>query len=203
VPLHEIVEARNKLPLGSFPRLLLAVYTEIPPVRRDLHDTPVFVAPGDADLQKRHASTGGNYIVIDRENSRLVLQEYKTAKVYGENVIPLTAPLMREITQSFQRYPRRHLFVSTKDFVTPYGNERTFGQWANATLHKIFGKPLTLTMLRHVYVTALDFNSLTKRDRMTIASNMGHGLSRQEEYRFVFRDPQQGAQLKLCKCSDA
>ena len=64
--------------------------------------------------------------------------------------------------------------------------KKTFGAWANATLRKIFGRPLTLTLIRHAYVTNISIEHMPKEERDAVGVLMGHSRSTQEIYRFRF-----------------
>jgi hypothetical protein len=72
----------------------------------------------------------------------------------------------------------------------PFKSEASFGQWANRTLRRVFdGRPVTLTMLRHAYVTGLfhspSFSRLSDAELIQIHRQMGHSAERARAYRFV------------------
>jgi integrase len=195
VPFERIVEVRDTLAKGSFERLLLSFYTHIAPVRRNLGSVEIVTADKEA----------GNYLLLTRRKQELVLNDFKTAKVYSQSRIRLPQVLVTELKASLAQCPRRYLFVSQKDFKSPYATEQAFGTWANASLLRIFGRPLTLVLLRHAYISSLDFRGMTTQERLRIASDMQHSLAQQDAYAFkgVVHDTERGAQLKVCRCTDA
>lgn len=189
VPLDEIVRKRDALALGSDERLLLAMYTLIPSRRNDFSSLRIYERLSQADRE----STTGNFMVLPRGPktkgvATLTLKEYKTSKKYDEVTEVLPVALVREIRASLERAPREYLFVSPRDG-RPYGpgREASFSKWANSLLERTFRRPLTLTLLRHAYITGLRFDEMTPLEREDIARRMGHSVTTQMRYKFIFR----------------
>lgn len=181
VPMDEIVRKRESLSVGSDIRLLLSMYTMIPSRRNDF---------ASLRLYEEEPSPGppGNYLVLPRKASDptvLVMTEYKTSKHYGEIRETLPASLVTEIRASVGRRPRSHLFMTVRD-LQPYRSENAFSIWANRLLKQTFGKPLTLTLIRHAYITSIDFNNSTSHELADIARRMQHTVQQQFDYKFVF-----------------
>lgn len=174
----ELITKKESLKAGSLERLLLTMYTEIPPVRSDYASTRIYhtkdVVPSDYD---------GNYVVLD-DMPRVMLQKYKTKKTYKVINITLPPKAVTEIYQSLILQPRGFLFVSTRSG-KPYENEKTFNTWANRTLKDIFAnKHINLTMLRHIYISRRDLELETKSglEQKKIADIMGHSIDQQRKY---------------------
>jgi hypothetical protein len=122
-----------------------------------------------------------NYIFLNE--SRIVLQDYKTMDLYGKINIDIPIELKTEIEQSLKLFPRDYLFVSTKT-KEPY-KKGTFNKWANRTLKKILNnKHISLVTLRHIYLSRRDLKIENKsiEERKHIANIMGHSLQEQEYY---------------------
>lgn len=180
VPFPEIVEMRESLPVGSDARLLISMYTLIPSVRNDLSNMTIYTSTPPV-------GTGGNYLVLpSRGTARMVITEFKTSKSYQAIKQDLPASLVAEIRASLSLNPRKLLFVTMRGQL-PYNSENAFSSWANRLLKRTFGKPLTLTLMRHSYVSSLDFNNMTPLERMDIARKMGHSVTAQMQYRFIFK----------------
>ena len=193
IPLHEIIKKRFELPVGSPERLLIAMYTDIPSRRNDFATSRLY----DKMPPK---GTQGNYIVLPKNASPsiLVMQEYKTAKRYDVVQEVLPDVLVNEIRESLKLNPRVHLFVSPRTG-KPYTSEVVFNKWANSTLKSIFGKPLTLTLIRHAYNTNMSFDTMTPMERQDLARKMGHGVAMQDMYKFRF-DRDKGPDPASCSC---
>lgn len=177
VPYSEIVKKRDTLPKGSKERLLLAFYTYLPPLRSDFNKVYLYhTAPSS---KPEH----DNYIRLDSTPPTLVLQEFKTArkKEFYEKELP--KELVEELEESLTKSPREWLFMDrTKE---PYISS-SFTKWANRTLKKLFGKNLTISLIRHSYINQLDFNNLTVKEKEEIAKDMAHTVSTQDRYRLIF-----------------
>ncbi|GIS52796.1 MAG: hypothetical protein Ct9H90mP28_5120 [Paracoccaceae bacterium] len=126
-------------------------------------------------------------MILAKNKGEIVLNDYKTAKTYGQIRIQLTEELLRQINLSLDKEPRSYLFQSER-FKKPYIELKdpsgSFNSWANKTLKKLFNEEFTLTMLRHIYITRRDLKleqmSGTERDK--IAKIMGHGVAQQQRY---------------------
>lgn len=177
VPYKDIVEKRDELKKGSKERLLLAMYTYLRPLRSDFNKVYIYEKP-----QKIYSYD--NYIVLT-ETPELVLREFKTAKKKLENIYQKELPknLIEEIQQSLEKHPREWLFVDRTG--EPYKSD-SFTKWVNRTLKSLFGKPLTISLIRHSYINHLDFNKLTIQEKEEIAKDMAHTADTQDRYRLIF-----------------
>jgi hypothetical protein len=180
VTYKKVIEKRNALEDGSPEKLLLTLYSDIPPARSDYYDTKIYKeAPQNPDT--------GNYVILEKIKGEIVLNNYKTSKKYGQIRIDLPEELLRQLHLSLEKEPRTHLFQSER-FKKPYTELKdpsgSFNSWANKTLKKIFNEDFTLTMLRHIYITRRDLKleeqSGTERDK--IARIMGHRVEQQQRY---------------------
>ena len=175
IPYDEIIQKRILLPIGSQDRLLLMMYSEIPPVRSDYHKTRIFSQTSD------QINVEDNYIILT-DNPVLVLQKYKTKKLYGTLTINIPNTLFEEIKLSVEIRPREYLFVSPKSH-QPFEKSNTFNQWVNRTLKKILDKhTFCLTMLRHIYISRRDLKLEEKspQEQLEIARIMGHSIEEQD-----------------------
>jgi hypothetical protein len=177
VPLREVLRVRDGLPRGSVDRLLLSMYTDIPPARGgDFHAVRLLDKAPTTD-----EDSPGNYIVTGSKGKscRLVINEFKTRKHYDPIVHELPPSLCEELAISLRDRPRDYLFG-------PFSRS-AFSTWANRRLHRLFGRRVTLTMLRHLYVMALDFNRLSSRQLLEIGNSMGHRMEMQKQYQWILR----------------
>jgi integrase len=170
----EIIAARDKQKHSA--RLLLAMYTYIPPLRSDFDRVYIYTSP---QTQPIHP----NYILLNDPTPRLVLHQYKTAKSMGPLTSPLPPELVTEIKNSLLEEPRDWLF--TNRYHKPYDNPASFTRWANRTLLTVFNKPITISILRHIYISQLDFNKLSIAEKEDIGKRMGHHLGMQDRYRLI------------------
>lgn len=180
VSFEKIVEKRESLPVGSDARLLISMYTLIPSLRNDLSNLRIHT------VQPPEGASGNYLFLPHRGAAHLTITEFKTSKKYHQITEELPPALVTEIRASLKRRPREHLFVSQRERL-PYKTESAFSGWANGMLKRTFGKPLTLTIMRHSYISHLDFNNLTPLERIEIAKKMGHSIDAQMKYQFIFK----------------
>jgi hypothetical protein len=175
--LDDLIKIRDELPDGSINKLLIGFYTYLPPVRADYFATQL--------LPFGHTPTSSNYIFYDYTHSHSVITDFKTSSLYKQIANDLPAELHRQLILSLQHFPRKYLFVNKNgEPITRNG----FTKWAVERLFQIFNKGLTLTMLRHIYISSLDFN-IVATELQAIGLKMGHQLSQQMLYKWKTNPP--------------
>ena len=98
-------------------------------------------------------------------------QDRANPKLYNRR---LGLELSDEIRDSLQQHPRDCLFTEARS-IRPY-THGGFQQYASRTLKKtLFGKPCTLTLLRHSYIShMLAYGKLSIKDKEELAQDMCH-----------------------------
>ena len=169
---QDIVNKRDQLETGSLSKLLLAFYTYLPPVRADYGSVEI--------LHAQQENTSPNYIrIIDNTHAVCILTEFKTAKHYKkiENTLPHT--LLQELQASLLTHPRTYLFVNQWD--KPF-TRNAFTVWTKRSLSKLFNTQLTLVILRHLFLSSLDYNTLSADELVELGNKMGHSIQMQRGY---------------------
>lgn len=162
---------------GSDEHLLLSMYTLIEPLRQDFGNVAVIPA-----MPRNMSDLGeGNHIAIPEQGpGTLVLSKYKTQGAYGIYTRDIPAELADVIRASLRRKPRGWLFVGARGKPFPL---HTFTIYSNKLLQTIFGKKVTVTTLRHSFISNIDFNQSTPSQLMRTSRNMAHSLIQQQLYR--------------------
>lgn len=176
VPYDEIKKKRFTLPKGSDERLLLAMYTDIHPLRADFNKVRLYKS-----LPQKPEP---NYVHLKKTGCKLVLTEYKTSSKHGTFEKTLPDVLCQEIHDSLDKRPRDYLFMSVNK--EPFELANSFTHYANRILKKLFDKPLTISLIRHSFISTLDFNKLTIEEKEQIAGEMCHTTKLQDQYRLIF-----------------
>lgn len=167
----------EKAEYGSKRHLLLSMYTYIPPLRQDFNDVKI--------LSRTPRNADGNYIILNTRTAKLVLNEYKTARLYGKFEADLPKPLAKVIKASIEKYPREYLFTDAEG-INPYKDANSFTAFSNRALKDMFNNPsVCVTMLRHSHISDQDFNKLTEGDKKELASQMTHSIQQQGQYRHI------------------
>lgn len=180
ISMESISATRDSLEYASPARILLSMYSLIEPVRADYYATEIISAANIQPIED-------NYIILYSETPKIIIREFKTQKRYTTLEIPIPQQLVNEIRDSLIKTPRRYLFVSEDNPIYPM-TRKTFSNWACRTLARVFGRPMTLTALRHAYISSLDFNRPVK-ELDTISKRMGHSLEMQRRYEWKVSSP--------------
>ena len=111
--------------------------------------------------------------IIKKVSFTLIL--YKTAKDYGMQIVD--AP--KELNVILKKWVK----INTNDYMlySTNGNKLTSPQ-ITRILNKVFGKNVSTSMLRHIYLTNVykDLPAINKMQQL--ANNMGHSISTAMEY---------------------
>lgn len=175
VAYEEIVKKRDMLEDGTDEKLLLSLYTYIPPLRADFGKVAIYEA-GTPEKDRKE----DNYIY---DFSQLVLRRYKTAKSHKEFSRDLPKELIKQIKESLKKKPRKYLFTMKNGDPML---KNTYTKWCNRVLQRLFGRALTVSLIRHAYINTLDFNKLTIKEKEEIAADMTHSAGMQDKYRLIF-----------------
>lgn len=162
---------------ASSAHLLLSMYSLIEPIRADYGNIRI-IQEG-----RETPPTDANYISLSRysEKSKLVLHSYKTSRKYGVFERNLPDELVSIIITSLTREPRHYLFINDRS--QPYDKKNSYTRFANRTFERIFGKKFTISLLRHSFVSNIDFNESTPAKLFQHSKNMMHSIGTQQMYR--------------------
>lgn len=143
-------------------KVIVAMYTFIPPCRLDYGSALVHThEPAGANIST------GNHVVIGGSNPRVVLNEYKTSRQYGQIVNPIPIELLRIIVASLRLRPRKYIFGSK-----PVANFQS-SRISNAS-NALLGVRLSCNDYRRIYASSIDASSLTNEEHAQFARQMGH-----------------------------
>lgn len=163
---------------GGFDHLLLAMYCLIEPLRQNFGRVRIYrAAPPEAPSGENE-----NHLVLTPGGrGTLVLTDYKTSKKYGTFKRDLPPELVAVIEKSLERFPRKYLFVDVEG--NPYVHQNSFAKFSNRTLKKLFKKNFTVSLVRHSFISGLDFNEEVPAALFQKAKNMTHSIGMQQHYR--------------------
>lgn len=186
-----------KSDLGSRDCLLVGLVGSadhnVMPQRRDFGAVRLYIGTSPTPEQ---ANTG-NYLVVQRDSAgklagHIILNEYKTARKYGPQRIDLHALFIQALLASLEKDPRDWLFTMQVNKKVPRNTPYTddgFGQMATKAFKRLFGKPLTLSGVRHSFITHLHCSQywaeLSDAQREVVAQKMGHSYATSCRYRYV------------------
>lgn len=188
VPWDEIISKRDGLDKSSVAYLFLCMHTMIPPIRADLNEVAIFVGSKPTVSQTKSVA---NYMLVSDPTRQckitLVLSEFKTSgkrTKHYEKVLP--PQLCSVVRQSLIHQPRKYLFVSPRSG-QPFDG-KSYSNYINRLLLKIFQKPLTISTIRHSFISHLDHDKLTTGEKQDLADDMMHSPLMFDKYRLLFDD---------------
>lgn len=161
----------------NYDYILFALFLNIKPKRADLGNVYVSL---DGRIPKSYIKR--NYIVLNGDDNRLVLNEYKTAKYYKTITEPLNDTLVDVLKESMDLYPRSHLFVSLsgKTKGLPYTKNNSYGKFVTRVFEKHFDCSMGVSLWRRVYIGEhVDFNVDTYSEMKKNAILSGHSVETQ------------------------
>lgn len=166
---------------GSIDHLLLSMYCMIEPLRADYGNVHLTREP----VTQNHKE--GNFMSLPPAHPQLVLNEYKTSVRYGQFRRELPTDLINIVLKSLEKDPREYLFVDESG--RPYTKKNSYVKFANRILEKLFKKKFTIRMLRHSFISNIDFNEKTPGQLMQHSHNMLHSIAQQQLYRRKVEEP--------------
>jgi hypothetical protein len=174
----QIVTKRDELPDSSSEKLLLCMYTMIPPVRADYFATHI--------VYNDDVPTSKNYIRIRDDNVECILTDFKTAKTYKQITHTFPPCLVTVLKDSLKFKPRDYLFINTKG--EPH-TRNSFVLWTRRCLTRIFETDFTLVFFRHAFITDFITNRITPdttdAEIKLISDKMGHSPDMFRAYKWI------------------
>ncbi len=171
---EDIVKKRNDPTLNMMNKLLLAMYTDIYPVRLDYYELGI--------INENEKPFTDNYIILKKDSIELIITTFKTANRYKKIHYPvLPNSLFTLINESLKDIPRKYLFERGDD--KPH-TQNSFCKWANSQLKIMFNMDITLTFIRHLFLNTVDTNNTSAAELKRIGDLMGHSILTQKLYKW-------------------
>lgn len=112
---------------------------------------------------------------IDFENERFVFNKYKTVKKYGEQIVDIPSKLMKTLRRWTRHINSDYLLI------TPKGT-RVSTSRLTQLINMIFGKNISTSMLRHIFLTDLYEDAPSILEMQQTADAMGHSREMAMQY---------------------
>lgn len=150
---------------------LIAMYTIIPPRRLDIGLIKL------ADKNTKQSKAFNYYLP---ETKQIIFNKYKTDKFYGIQKMKIPNALSEILTalvESEGLKPGDFLFGTKNN--TQYKN---FSQFVSRIFKRVSGKPLTINLLRHSYISKFLSKKRSVNEMKKLAKIMGHSTIEQQFY---------------------
>jgi len=175
-----LLQKKRKIDKAVFNKLLnymiLSLYTLINPRRNKDYSLMKIASNTDDDNY--------NYLMIDKKNTmKFLLNKYKTDKKYHSVEIEVPDDL-KEVIQLYLKYHPLKAELKKKDYDIPFLVDEQGKGFKNRTeitkiLNKIFGKKISSSMLRNIFLTDKYGNVMEelKKDTKAMATSVGTALN--------------------------
>tara|TARA_R110002126_G_scaffold272344_1_gene416497 strand:- start:945 stop:1955 length:1011 start_codon:yes stop_codon:yes gene_type:complete len=117
-----------------------------------------------------------NFLTYDKRKPTLVFNDYKTKRTYGQQRLPIDTKLANILTKWTEKNPHDNLLMNYHQKGSINATQLT------QLLHGFFGKPISTSLLRHIYLTHLHKGTPAIKEMAETATNMGHSIPQQLDY---------------------
>jgi hypothetical protein len=116
-----------------------------------------------------------NYMTYEKRKPIIVFNRYKTDGVYGSQKVEASAlaPILRKW---MEKNPHDHLLMNYHQTGPMTQSQIT------TTLHEFFGKPISTTLLRHIFLSHFHQNTPALKEMEKVAHTMAHSVRQGMEY---------------------
>ena len=159
--------------------IMLKIYTTIPPVRNEMATLDLINNRREFNKISEETLSNNNYLLLDKNKMYFVLNKYKTAYTYHQNLIEVPSEVKKLLNIWLTRYN------PDKDYVfVERGNEKlkknNLSKLFIRASKKYLGKSISTNILRKMYVS--DKYSDVKEEMEKDAKIMGHSTQTQQKY---------------------
>jgi hypothetical protein len=161
-------------------KLIYLLYTTIPPRRTEYRTLKISELTATQLRSQKDKVKNENYIVVTPSGTitKIVINDYKTAKSYGSYVIDMTKA--SPLKTALQKYIKGNdLGKGEYIFPATLRHESGWSKSVRDTFNNAVGKPLNINMLRKIYMSYINTLPPTERtqDKLkTIALAMGTSI---------------------------
>jgi integrase len=167
--------------------LMLCLFARQSPVRAGNFVDCLLLTDLEIEVAKE-LDTSNNYLLeTPLGNFVFIYNQYKSAKYHGQAIRVVEEPKLVEALETYIRRfasDKKHLFWNERDKEKSM-NENTFSKTLVRASERLLGKKVGVNMFRHIYITDFLNENPHLKDKLTLASDMGHTFFRQELYRRV------------------
>ena len=149
--------------------LLYLLYTEMPPLRADFANLRIYT--------RDSAKLTGNYLLTGNKRYRLVLNEFKTAKTFGKQVLELPEAVVAHLRVMWAKEPESKVPDAILEMT-----ENALSKRVSSLFEKLSGKSMSINLLRHSYIKQFLSVPRTIVEKEAVAKRMLHSKVLQEQY---------------------
>jgi integrase len=112
-----------------------------------------------------------NYMTYEKRKPIMVMNDYKTKRTYGQQRVPIPTKLATIIRKWMDVNPHDSMLMN-------YNQKAPMNQTQlNVLLHEFFGKPISTSLLRHIYLTHVHEGTPAIKQMTETATTMAHSIN--------------------------
>jgi len=158
-------ELRPNTYLDTQNYILLKIHLDYP-IRNDLADTMI-VSHAQFNKFTKAKKNKNNYLVINKSDGKLILNEYKSAEHYGQKSIDLNDELVATLNE-WIKWRAKHGYGSQYLLINKYKNAMNPNNITKSFLRLFsrYGKQISTSMIRHIILTEKFGESNKEKEKM-------------------------------------
>ena len=114
--------------------------------------------------------TKDNFMKMEKRKPSFVFNQYKTARKNGQDTVEIPAKLHKIVKRWTELNPHDYLLMNTKQ------SNKISPTQVTQFLHCFFGKPISTSLIRHIFLMDKYKGMPALEDMKKTAENMGHDL---------------------------
>jgi hypothetical protein len=189
MPWEELARKVVNIPRGTTASALASVYTFAPP--RRLQDYALMRVQHQSKMKgtpPEDLPVWQNHCVVDRDlrPTQFCFNIYKTKPTFGQQIIDVTPHVADALQAYIKAKGHEHGAV-----LFPNGDgepHNNFSRVVSRTFQKHTGRPVSVDLLRHAFVTMALARRPTINERKALATHMAHSVATQSTYEICSPD---------------
>jgi hypothetical protein len=131
---------------------------------------------------KKLESKCDNYLIISTYPKKIVFNNYKTYKTYGQQIFDIDDEDLNNIMDSYIKLndlkPNDYLFHLKREVI----NEPTFSKKISNVFKKVYGFPISIRYIRMSWSTYINNQNISIKKKKILIEMMGHSYTESQKY---------------------
>ena len=159
----------DSIPLND--RILMGIYTVIPPRRIEMADLLTLTATS------KDLNSNLNYLYIKGNTAQIIMNKFKTHKFYGKTKISISNK--PEFVKLLKQYILEN---NIKNGDRVFKKQSNFSKYLSNTFKRHIGKDISVNILRHAFITDYLSKSRSIKEKKDISKLLAHNIATLEKY---------------------
>lgn len=132
-----------------------------------------------------------NYLLLTDNSIDIVFNDYKTSKIYGEQIIKIDDDYLNKLIKKYieeKELKEDDLLISQEGNKQKEINEGNFSRRVREVFRKVYNRDITIRFIRISHIVKFNRENIGCRmiDRRRLSEKMGHSIEEQLRYNKIF-----------------